>query len=193
MIRIYLFYLNKNYRGKQKDMLRELCMPRSTFNSIITGRSTQIKFAQANTILHAVESLRNNSTVDDASLLLPINISPYWRWAVRDVHNNWHLFNSPSPPKPTPAGWAFPGYIGDPRLQLDRTLISIPPDTDPFNNHLYQRDPVSGLWRKTYRPEPMDPSVQKTRQLTEQEIRQRCLWFTDPFTPKEEAIKDILI
>ena len=193
MLRIALYYLFKNNRGTQKDLLYELGMPRSTFNSLITHRSKSIKLHQATTLKTAINNLRFQPEVIDTSLLLPSDIPLAWRWAARDIHNKWHLFNSPSPPNPNSEGWAFPKYITDPTITLDSVLHIIPPDIDPFNNHLYQRDLVSGIWRKTFAPEPTNPTIPTTpRSLTEEEIQERCLWFTDWTTTKAEAVSNML-
>lgn len=194
MLRIALYFLFKNNRGTQKELLYELGMPRSTFNSLITHRSQSIKLHQADAIKKAINSLRLHPEVIDASLLLPMDIPLAWRWAARDMFNRWHLFNSPSPPNPNSEGWAFPKFISDPAVTLDPTLHVIPPDIDLFNNHLYQRDLASGIWRKTFAPEPTNPMIPAaTRDLTEEEIQERCLWFTDWTSSKSESVSNMLI
>lgn len=189
MIRIALFFLVKNHRGKQKTLLERINMPRSTFNSLLDQRASQIKLAQENAIRLEIENLRLNTEVNDASLLLPTNIPTHWRWAARDLYNRWTLYNSPSPPTLTTMGWDFPKYINDPKIELDPRLFVIPPDIDPFDTHIYQRDPISGIWRKTFTPTLSDTAVPPLRLLTEEEILERCLWFTDWTVPDNEKIE----
>lgn len=149
--KIALFYLTKNYPSRL-SLAEKLKMPRSTLYGILNHTVNSIKFEHTQSILQALEELRESPVVNDCGLLIPTTITPRWRFATRNSINVWTLFDSDSPPAYNSQGWSAPGYAQVPTMELNPALFKIPQDIDSYHDHLYQRDQYTGVWLKTTRP-----------------------------------------
>lgn len=106
-----------------------------------------------------IESMRQYPRLKDASFLIPQGLHRRWRWATFDVPNGWTIWDCLLPPlwEVDRKIWtdSAPRSEPSPNFSPRDLFPQIPADesgwvTGTVGEAVYKRDPISGLWVKTF-------------------------------------------
>ena len=148
-----LNFLRKNWSSIEKEIpLRTMAIRLqtnpTTIHNFINGSLRQIPRQLALNIDYEIEFMRSKPKVRDASLFLPSELDPLFRFATR-LHTVYTIWDLRVYPEYEPgSGWLTRNVKNPRTINPTEYFLRIPPDTDANGDSLYIRDLTTLLWYK---------------------------------------------